>query len=66
MDLVSYKGYTARAEFDGRDKLLIGQVKDISDIIGILPSGDAGITGGHARRHGRPRRRGSRRRSAPA
>ena len=35
MKLLSYKGYTARVEFDGRDNLLIGHVNDISDIIGF-------------------------------
>ncbi len=35
MNLLSYKGYTVRVEFDGRDNLLVGHVNDISDVIGF-------------------------------
>ena len=33
MNNMSYKGYTARMEFDAEDKIIVGRVLDIDDII---------------------------------
>lgn len=30
---ISYRGYTARIDFDARDDILVGRVLDISDVI---------------------------------
>lgn len=35
MNTLTYKGYSARVEFDGRDNILVGHVADIADIIGF-------------------------------
>jgi predicted HicB family RNase H-like nuclease len=33
MNTMSYKGYTARMDFDSEDKIIVGRVQDIDDII---------------------------------
>jgi predicted HicB family RNase H-like nuclease len=33
MNTMSYKGYTARMDFDSEDKVIVGRVLDIDDII---------------------------------
>jgi predicted HicB family RNase H-like nuclease len=33
MNTMSYKGYTARMDFDTEDKIIVGRVLDIDDII---------------------------------
>ena len=33
MNIMSYKGYTARMDFDIEDKIIVGRVLDIDDII---------------------------------
>ena len=33
MNKMTYKGYTAQMEFDGVDKIIVGRVIDIDDII---------------------------------
>ena len=33
MNSMTYKGYTARMEFDTEDKIIVGRVMDIDDII---------------------------------
>ena len=33
MNKITYKGYTAQMEFDGVDKIIVGRVIDIDDII---------------------------------
>lgn len=33
MNIMSYKGYTARMDFDMEDKIIVGRVLDIDDII---------------------------------
>ena len=33
MNSMSYKGYTARMDFDAEDKIIVGRVLDIDDII---------------------------------
>lgn len=35
MNTMTYKGYTARIEFDGRDNILVGHIADIEDIVGF-------------------------------
>lgn len=33
MNTISYKGYTARMDFDTEDKIIVGRVLDIDDIV---------------------------------
>ena len=33
MNSIEYKGYTARMDFDAQDKIIVGRVLDIDDII---------------------------------
>ena len=33
MNSMNYKGYTARMDFDAEDKVIVGRVLDIDDII---------------------------------
>ena len=33
MNIMSYKGYTARMDFDIEDKIIVGRVLDIDDIV---------------------------------
>lgn len=35
MNTMSYKGYAARVEFDARDRILVGHVAGIRDIVGF-------------------------------
>lgn len=35
MNTMTYKGYTARIEFDERDAILIGRILGIADVIGF-------------------------------
>ena len=35
MNVMSYKGYTARVEFDAEDELFVGHLAGINDIIGF-------------------------------
>src|SRR3712207_8784669 len=35
MNVMSYKGYTARVEFDGEDELFVGHLAGINDIVGF-------------------------------
>jgi predicted HicB family RNase H-like nuclease len=35
MNLLSYKGYTAAVEFDADDRLLVGRIAGINDVVGF-------------------------------
>ena len=35
MNTLTYKGYTARIDFDDRDNILIGRLLGINDVIGF-------------------------------
>lgn len=38
MNVMSYKGYMARVEFDAEDGLLVGHIAGINDIVGFHAS----------------------------
>ena len=35
MSAMTYKGYSARVEFDARDRILVGHIASINDIVGF-------------------------------
>ena len=43
MNVMSYKGYSARIEFDAEDEILVGHLIGISDIVGFHAEDAAGI-----------------------
>ena len=43
MNLLSYKGYSARIEFDAEDEILVGHLIGISDIVGFHADDAVGI-----------------------
>ena len=45
MNNITYKGYTARIEYDAEDKILVGRVIDVADIISFHGSSVKEIEG---------------------
>jgi predicted HicB family RNase H-like nuclease len=43
MNVMSYKGYSARIEFDAEDEILVGHLIGINDIVGFHSDDAAGI-----------------------
>ena len=43
MNVVSYRGYSARIEFDAEDEILVGHLIGINDIVGFHAGDAAGI-----------------------
>ncbi|MCY1290424.1 hypothetical protein D9M68_276970 [compost metagenome] len=43
MNSMSYKGYTARIEFDERDGIFVGRLLDVRDIISFHAESVAGL-----------------------
>lgn len=43
MNVMSYRGYGARIEFDAEDEILVGHLIGIKDIVGFHASDAAGI-----------------------
>lgn len=43
MNTMSFKGYTARIEFDDRDSILVGRVLGLRDIVGFHADSVAGL-----------------------
>jgi predicted HicB family RNase H-like nuclease len=43
MNVISYKGYSARVEFDAEDEILVGHLIGINDIVGFHAEDAAGI-----------------------
>jgi predicted HicB family RNase H-like nuclease len=43
MNVMSYKAYSARIEFDAEDEILVGHLTGINDIVGFHADDAAGI-----------------------
>ena len=43
MNTMTFKGYTARVEFDDRDSILVGRLLGVSDIVGFHADNVAGL-----------------------
>ncbi|WP_375462065.1 type II toxin-antitoxin system HicB family antitoxin [uncultured Enterovirga sp.] len=43
MNVMSYKGYSARVEYDAEDEILAGRIAGINDVVGFHASDVAGL-----------------------